>query len=83
MISAKTIDERELLEYIQARWKNWEMPNPVEAWVGKGFPEKVVYAKLAKFEKRKLIEYGVSVRQCWLTLEGERYLCGGVNAQNK
>lgn len=75
MPSAKDINERELLEYIQARKKkNFDLPNPVEAWVAKGFPEKVVYAKLEKLEDRGLIECGVSIRQCWLTQKGEARL---------
>ncbi len=71
-IQAKDIDEDELLAYIKARKAaKFETPNPVEAWVTKGFPEKVVYAKLVKLEARGLIEYGVSIRQCWLTPVGE------------
>lgn len=77
MVAAKDIDELELLRYIRDRQKNFDMPNPAEAWVSKGFPEKVIYSKLKKLLDRGLIDYGVSVRQCWLTPEGEAHLAKG------
>lgn len=76
-MKASDIDDDELLTYIKLReLHRFELPNPVEAWSAKGFPEKVVYAKLAKFEDRGLIEYGVSIRQCWLTEKGHAALHG-------
>lgn len=78
MTSAKDIDERELLVYIRDRKvARSETPNPVEAWVAKGYPEKVAYAKLAKLDKKGFIEWGVSIRQCWLTAKGESHLTQG------
>ncbi len=35
-----------------------------------GFPMKVIHAKLQRWDKRGWIEWGVSIRCCWLTSEG-------------
>ena len=36
-----------------------------------GYPEKVCDAKLEQCSKRRLIEYGVSIRTCWWIGESE------------
>jgi hypothetical protein len=73
-VKASDISEFELLEYIQKRRQNWELPTPDLVWMERGFPLKVVYAKLQKLLDRGLIEYGVSLRTGWLTPAGERRL---------
>ena len=47
---------------------------PYSQLMARGFPEKVVYAKLAKLERRGFIEYGVSLRTGWLTDAGRAAL---------
>lgn len=66
-MKASDIDERELLQMI-AEHEAGRLPYDV--LVSRGIPEKVVYAKYEKLDRRGLIEYGVSLRTAWLTAAG-------------
>ena len=51
-----------------------EPPYPHEYFAERGIPEKVVYAKMAKLDRRGLLEVGVSLRTAWLSDKGEALL---------
>ena len=67
-MKAADIPEREMLEAFHEWQTTWREPAH-KRFLGR-FPEKVIYAKMAKLDRRGLIEYGVSLRTGWLTSKG-------------
>jgi DNA-binding PadR family transcriptional regulator len=66
-MKASDISEREMLEAFEAR--RLPMDKTFAA-----FPEKVVYAKMDKLDRKGFIEFGLNIRWGWLTEKGKARL---------
>ena len=83
VVQSKNLDDYTVLRMIdehnklvasdQARGIFNNDPRPYEVLCER-FPEKVVYAKFMRFSDRGWINYGTSVRGCWLEDKGKAKL---------
>jgi hypothetical protein len=70
-MATKDISDKQVLEAFMNRGET-----PVVEYLMKqtGECEKVVYAALNRADERGFLEYGVSIRQAWITEAGYNYL---------
>lgn len=72
-MKASDLPDREVLEVIRRHWDEGG-PWVDEHYASLDVPFKVVLAKLAKLDKRGLLEWGTSLRTAWLSPEGRAAL---------
>lgn len=60
------ITEAEVIEACDAFHQHRDSRPPWKQLVDKGYPEKVVYAKMSQLVDKGVLDYGVSVRTAWV-----------------
>ena len=71
------LDTVTVLRLIDGRSDNWrEWTSDYLARQLPGVPPKVILAKLEQLAGQDLVEYGVTIRGCWLTAAGRQMLAG-------
>lgn len=74
------LDTVAILRLIAAKPDNWrEWTTDYLARQLPDVPPKVILAKLERLDRQGLIEYGVSIRGCWLTDAGRQMLAAGAD----
>ena len=76
----KASDIPDAVALAACEWIGTDRPPPYLTLMALGFPEKVVYAKLEKLDRRGFLEVGVSLRCGWLNQRGKDALLAAATA---